>query len=332
MTNPSVREVGPSQYRRSPRARLWKILVAGGVKSAGDASDLLASRPEAELMEWQILLIDALVGGLAGGLGALLTRKLPANQKLGRSIISVALVIGGITAANRLIAPRLRAARDNSDVVKVGRQAFGSEQAARLYAASLTPILRDPKFRERLTAARKVPLGTAAQEADPSVDGVAVGMTTQLVAKGMARLTDVDQETFAALKVALAATSTELCAAFWTGQIRAEEMSAAMRQLSEEQKAAWIRISMEALTRELHATAPATAPAPEVNEAALKTLQEALSPDEKATFERATQAGASVSPADACAAFRLIMSRGKTLPPAVRATLVRMMVVAPEGG
>ena len=98
----------------------------------------------------------------------------------------------------------------------------------------------------------------------------------------MARLTDPDKETFAELKVALGSHSPELCAAFWTGQLRMEELSAAMRQLSEEQKATWIRISMDALSREIHATGPATAPAPEVNEAALKTLQGALSPDEKA--------------------------------------------------
>ena len=150
-------------------------------------------------MEWQILLVDALVGGLAGGLGALLTRKLAANQKVGRSIISVALVVAGITAANTMIAPRLRAGRDSGEIVKVGRQVFGSEQAAKLYAASLTPILRDPKFRERLSAARKVPLGTAPPDADPSVDGAALGTTAQLVGKGMARLTDPDKVTFAEL-------------------------------------------------------------------------------------------------------------------------------------
>ena len=282
-------------------------------------------------MEWQILLVDALVGGLAGGLGALLTRKLAATQKVGRSIISVALVVGGITAANTMIAPRLRAGRDSGEIVKVGRQVFGSEQAAKLYAASLTPILRDPKFRERLKTARKVPLGTAPPDADPSVDGAALGTTAQLVGKGMARLTDPDKETFAELKVALGSHSPQLCAAFWTGQLRMEELSAAMRQLSEEQKATWIRISMDALTREIHTTGPATAPTPEMNEAALKTLQGALSPDEKAVFERAIQAGPSVSSADACAAFRMVVSRGKTLAPGVRATLVRMMVVGPEG-
>ncbi|HEX2658950.1 MAG TPA: hypothetical protein VHU40_11790, partial [Polyangia bacterium] len=119
-------------------------------------------------------------------------------------------------------------------------------------------------------------------------------------------------------------------AAFWTGQLHMEDLSAAMRQLSEEQKATWIRISMDALTREIHATGATTAPAPEVNEAAMKTLQGALSPEEKMVFDRAIQAGPAVTASDACTAFRTVLSRGKTLPPDVRATLVRMMVVAPD--
>ena len=282
-------------------------------------------------MEWQILLIDALVGGVAGGLGALLTRKLAAEHKFARSLIGVALVVGGITAANRLIAPRLRTGKDQRDIAKVGQQLFGSEQAANLYASSLAPILRDPKFRARLTAARKVPLGTAPVDAGPSVDGTALNATAQLVGAGMARLTDADQEAFAALKAALGSHSTELCAAFWTGRLAMEDLSAALRQLSEEQKAAWIRISMEALKREIAATGPVVAPTPQVNEDALKALQGVLTSDEKATFDRAIQAGQNVSSADACAAFRMVLQRGQALPPPTRATLVRMMVVAPDG-
>jgi len=281
-------------------------------------------------MEWEILLIDALIGGIAGGLGALLTRKLAAQHRFGRSVVSVALVVGGITVANQLIAPRIRAGRDQRDIAKVGQQLFGSEQAAKLYAASLAPILRDPKFRERIATARKLPLGTT-PVAGASPDGTTMDATAQLVGAGMARLTDADQETFADLKVALGSHSPELCAAFWTGRLRMDELSTALHQLSEEQKAAWIRISMEALTREIHATAPAVAPTPEVNEAALKTLQDGLTPDQKETFSRTIQAGQDVSSADACAAFRMVLQRGKALPPAVRATLVRMMVVAPEG-
>ena len=85
-------------------------------------------------MEWQILLVDALVGGLAGGLGALLTRKLAATQKVGRSIISVALVVGGITAANTMIAPRLRASLGRRKAPRLSAEpSFGAghDRAAR---------------------------------------------------------------------------------------------------------------------------------------------------------------------------------------------------------
>ena len=277
-------------------------------------------------MEWEMLLIDALVGAVAGGLGAVLTRKLPPSKKSTRSVLSVALVVVGITVANQVIVPRVRAARAQSEFAKVGQEMFGSQQAADLYAASLTPIVNDPKFRERIAAMGKAPAATAA-----AVDGARLNATAQLVSAGMARLTDADREAFADLKVALGTHSVELCAAFWTGRLRVEDLTTGLHQLSEEQKAAWIRISMEALTRELHATSPVVAPPPEATADALKALQAALTHDEQAVFDRTSQAGDNATSKDACASFQMVLTHAKALPPAVRTALVRMMVVAPDG-
>jgi hypothetical protein len=278
-------------------------------------------------MEWEILLIDVVVGGVAGGLGALLTRKRPPSKKSTTNIIVAALAIGGITVANQAIMPRVRAARAHGEIARVGQQLFGSEQAADLYAASLAPMLSEPKFRERMAAINKTPAG-----ASTSVDGAAMTATARLVSAGMARLTDAEQETFADLKAAMATHSVELCAGFWTGRLRMEDMSAALHLLTEEQKAAWIRISMEALKREVHATAPAAVPSENANTDALKALQTGLTPDEKVVFERTLQAGQSATSKDACASFQMVLVRGKAQPAAVRATLVRMMVVAPDAG
>jgi len=275
-------------------------------------------------MEWELWLADALVGAVAGGLGAFLTRKLPPIKRSTRSVLCVGLVLLGITVTNHQLAPYLGRARARGDITEVAKEMFGSERAAQLYASKLAPILDDPKFRMRVALMGKLDGGPVA---DPARNA-----TARLVAAGMARLTDADQEAFADLKGALGSRSVELCAAFWTGRLRVEELTTGLHQLSEDQKAEWIRLSMEALTREIHETSLPVGPSPDTNADALKVLRSALTEQESAVFDRTTQAGENAAPKDACASFQMVLSRAKTLPPPVRATLIRMLVVAPDGG
>jgi hypothetical protein len=248
------------------------------------------------------VLLDALVGVFAGGVGWLATRWL--HNRVVAGAITTLLVIVAIGAGNR-------------EIHTAGMTLFGNDRTAAAYADAIVPTLEDPVFQQKLKTAASL----------PPVDGLGKGdgfkeMGAKLVSAGMARLPGEDLTAIFGVRRALAGMSQELCDSFWTGKIDQPVLVAGLKRLKERDQMIWVSVTAHALSLEVHAVEPPKHfPAGEAD-ASMLALLRALPPDRRAALQKAFDSP-DLPAAEGCRAFRIFAEGAKDLEPAVRETLYR---------
>jgi len=260
--------------------------------------------------EWPFLALDAALGAVGAAVGWLATRRLRARKKAVADVLTVAATVLSFTLGGQFLAPRLRDWRHWRQTRAAGREAFGNDRAATLYADTLLPLVRDDRLKERL-ASQTAP--------DAFKEGVA-----QLTHAGLARLSTDELERLFDLKRVMAAKSTAACAGFWTGILPAAALAEGLRGLDEDQQRAWITTTGRALALELGAQGEP----PRLVADTVARVTGALAPDPLAAFAAASRAS-SLTAAQACATFRAIADGVKALPPEMRDLGIRMLT-SPE--
>lgn len=256
--------------------------------------------------QWPFLALDAALGAAGAVVGWLATRRLRARKKAVADVLTVAVTVLSFTLGGHLLAPRVRDWREWRQMRAAGRETFGSDRAAALYADTLLPLMRDDRLKERL-ASQTAP--------DAFKAGVA-----QLTHAGLARLSTDELERLFDLKRVMAAKSTAACAGFWTGILPPAALAEGLRALDEDQQRAWITTTGRALALELGAQGEA----PRLAADTVARVTGAFAPDALAAFAAASNASA-LTAAQACATFRAIAAGIKALPPGTRDLGIRML-------
>jgi hypothetical protein len=256
--------------------------------------------------EWPFLALDAALGAAGAAVGWLATRRLRARKKAVANLLTVAVTVLSLTLGRQLLAPRLRYWRQWRQTRAAGREVFGNDRAAALYADTLLPLVRDDRLKERL-----------ASQTTP--DALKAGVA-QLTHAGLARLSTDELERLFDLKRVMAAKSAAACAGFWTGILPPAALAEGLRALDEQQQRDWITTTGRALALELGAQGE---PPRLVADTAARVTG-ALAPDPRAAFAAASQASA-LTAAQACATFRALADGIKALPPETRDLGVRML-------
>jgi hypothetical protein len=266
----------------------------------------------------QVMAVCGALGGVAGAIGWAATRGLEKRNKPRATAIRTGIVAGAVALGSQLVTPPLEARRARAEIRSAGTTLFGSERLGDAYAEAMLPVVKDPRFAERLKAAAGGPKPDLAVTTDnPAAAGLA--------ASGMMRLPLDDLAGALAVKRAMADSSPELCAGFWKGQISQSAFADALKRLTEAQQRQWISVLTRAMTLELAADGPPQKiPAIKVGEA-LKALSLTLPEDENKTLFRALRAGAGATPADACSAFHTLADRAASQPAETNELLVRMI-------
>jgi hypothetical protein len=258
------------------------------------------------MSEWPFLALDAALGAAGAAVGWLATRRLRARKKAVANVLTIAVTVLSLTLGGQLLAPRLRAWREWRQTRAAGREVFGNDRAAALYADTLLPLVRDDRLKERL-----------ASQTTP--DAVKAGVA-QLTHAGLARLSTDELERLFDLKRVMAAKSTAACAGFWTGILPPAALAEGLRALEEDQQRAWITTTGRALALELGAQGEP----PRLMADTVARVTGALAPDPRAAFAAASNASA-LTAAQACATFRALAEGIKALPPETRDLGIRML-------
>jgi len=248
------------------------------------------------------------VGGLAGWLSG---RRFPRW----RFELRTGAFICGLLLAGALAVPRLRDGTARAELRAAGMELFGDAASADHYVHRLFPIRKDPRLADRAhaIAARLTP-------------GRPVGGSLAAVTyAGMARLSLPELESSLAVRRRLADSSPAVCAGLWKGGMSSGDLAAALRNLSSEDKRRWIDITARATTLELAADDPPAAISNMQAGLAWSILLARLPESSRAVVQRASKSGASASPDDACAAFRIVASEAAALSADARDTLVRVV-------
>jgi hypothetical protein len=263
------------------------------------------------MWEWEFVVVEAVIGALAGALGWIATRRLRQTRKDGARNIQVAFVVLGLVMGGQLVRPMVESWKTRRELLAVSLKTYGNGSAAALNVETLEPVLRNPKLKQRLATikAAKGPGGT----------GVA-----ELTAAGMARLDAADLDAIFGVKRALADLSPEVCAGLWTGRVSANDFAEGLRRLTEDQQRIWITVSGRALSREVEAVSePARIPRA-AKDQAMETLMASLTPEERASLVEAAQS-TTPTPTEDCQAFRALAHGMKALPPAERELVMRAL-------
>jgi len=249
------------------------------------------------------LALYAVLGGAAGLLGWLLTRRIVRFKPQVANITTAALVAGIVAGGTPLLSPMLEEWSANRELHTVGLQIYGNERAAGVFAQEMKAFVRDRALLERLEKERAATLKQAAS--DGGLANNQQALFAELSAGGIGRLPGEALDDFFATKRAVAEASPELCAGFWTGRMRPEAMIAALRRLPENRQLGWIRSSALAAQLELHASSPAARiPGALVDQASTHMIA-ALDPEPRAGYLKVTSAGATTD-GEACAAFKAV--------------------------
>jgi hypothetical protein len=267
---------------------------------------------------WETIVVTGALGGVAGMVAWVATRGLEKKNKPLAIGIRTGVVAAVVPLCTGLVAPRLEVRRARAEIREAGLALFGNGHVADIYADALLPIVKDPRFMDRLEAADGAPRPElAVNTANPAA--------AALTASGMMRLPlDTLTKVFD-VKRAMARSSHELCAGFWKGQIPSAAFSAAIKGLTEAEQLVWIESTVAAMTLELGASGPPAKIASATAGAALKELAATLPGGERAALSRALQAGAAATTDDACGAFLAIAEHAGSLPAATGDVLVRMV-------
>jgi len=100
---------------------------------------------------WLNLLIDAVVGGFAGLIGVLLTRRAPPGATWARSL-QVALVVTGGAVANQTIVPMVRTREVRASTYEQGLALLGSPASIEIFVDEVFPVMNDPALSARIAA------------------------------------------------------------------------------------------------------------------------------------------------------------------------------------
>jgi hypothetical protein len=263
------------------------------------------------MWEWELIVADAVIGALAGGLGWLATRRLRRTRKDSARNVQVAFVVLAVVIGGQLLGPMVKAWKTRRELLAVSLKTYGNAGAAAFNVETLEPIVQNPKLRDRLA--------TVKNAKGPGGTGVA-----ELTAAGMARLDAADLDAIFGVKRLLADTSPGLCAGLWTGRISADDFAEGMRKLTEDQQRIWIAVSGRALSREIEAASEPPRIARAAKDEAMGSLVASLTPDDRASFMGAAQSTAP-TPSEACQAFRTLADGIRALPPADREVVIRAL-------
>jgi hypothetical protein len=269
-------------------------------------------------MAFSDLVAYAICGAIGGGLGAGLARLFARKRPLLAVVFYAGFTALGVSIAGQAIVPVLRDRRARREVHDAAVALFGAGRAADDYAARMMPILADPDLPKRLKTIGFQQTGPAV-----STGRAGTGALAQIGYVGMARLSAQELETSMELRRLLAEKSLPICVGLWTGGLEPAELSKGLRALSEAQKQAWVDLALHATTLELHATAPAPPITDDALGKAWGALMQRLPAEKRAAFERATTAGTSARPDDACQAFKALATHVKDLAPADKDTMIR---------
>ena len=276
-------------------------------------------------MDLELLLLSAAIGAIAGGLGWFITRKAknPAGNRT--KIIRIASIVAGITIGQQVVAPLAKHRKLRHELHGAALETYGDEEAAALNTTLLLPIVEDPRFEKRIKLVRARP-STAGAAQHQHKDGQ--NRVADLVAAGMARVETADLAALFEVKRALADKSRALCAAFWTGDLSAEDLKAGLRGLSKEQQTVWITVSGRALALEVAADAPPPKDAGTAGQNAMTALARVLAPDQQAAFGAAAQDRPNQEVA--CKGFRALAAGMQKLSAEERGAILRMLSANPE--
>lgn len=261
------------------------------------------------MWDWEFVVVEAVIGALAGALGWIATRRLRQTRKDGARNIQVAFVVLGVVLGGQLVRPMVESRKTRRELLAVSLKTYGNGGAAALNVETLAPVLRNPRLKDRLQSIKgaKGPAGT----------GVA-----ELTAAGMARLDGADLDAIFGVKRALADLSPEICAGLWTGRVAASDFAEGLRKLTEDQQRIWITVSGRALSREIEAVSEPPRIARAAKDQAMGNLVASLTPEERASFVEAAQS-TTPTPSEACLAFRALANGLRALPPADRELVMR---------
>lgn len=264
---------------------------------------------------WIAVLVDALMGAWAGGVGWLLTKRL--ENRVAAGAITTFLVIVAAAAGHQLIAPKARHWWLWHEIHTAGITLFGTERTAAAYADAVVPTLEDPIFEEKLKTAAGLPPGSGPAGADAFKQ-----IGAKLVSAGMARLPGEDVIAIFGVRRALAGMSEELCDSFWTGKIDQPSLVAGLKRLKEHDQMIWVSVTARALALEVHAVDPPRHFPATQADAAMTALMRGLPPDRRAQLQKAFDSTA-LPQADGCRAFRIFADGAKDLAPDLREALYR---------
>jgi hypothetical protein len=270
-------------------------------------------------MDSTMIAVDALLGSLAGLLGWLFTKGIVRTSPRAAQYTAVVLATLTMGLSQGLVAPRVKAWRDDLAMVAVGFQIYGNTVAARAFADGMKPLFADPKLRERIA---KGPHGD--KDFTGRFSNANQAAFAELTAEGLPRLPGDEMEALFAVKRRLAERSPALCAAFWKGGAKADALVAGLRGLPPEQQKVWIAATARAALLALRAETP-VAPIPRAGaEQAAAALVAALGPAPRAAYLAASGAGADVTDAAGCAAFRAFADGLPALAPELRQRMILM--------
>jgi len=265
---------------------------------------------------WIEIVVDGLLGGVAGVFAWFVTRKL-GDEHRKKSVIPAVCVALAVVVGHQVVVPVVRAHRERRELYDAGLAIYGNPGATAAFVEAMAPIVRHPGLRASLNQQPSASGGLAAVPVDGMQEAFAA-----LTAKGMARVSPPELEALFDAKRKLAELSPELCAGFWNGGVSAAQLMGGIRRLPESDQIVWIRTTAAAMMLELEGRTPPRPPAGDALPKAMEKLIDALPDDEKAALVKAS-AGGTITPEEACAAFRALAAGvKKLLPPEGRDAMI----------